>query len=426
MKRGIYMKCKLKPQILIAITIGFLIVVFGGIYVTKFTIKSPEAFLKDNSAALDLNDNNDFSSFKLMDSSLKDNDVFLFSSESGCNIANLDFKMIKYLNSKAGVNYCISQYPHSIVTYLNKYLQSGDEKYLDYYMFYFTLFQDYNQKDFYNELKNLYKYNKSLPESQKLKYLGIGPEIFGGVTLNHLYSLIPDNTECNDVKNQLKFLSEHPNEQNVKEAKKISLSLQKDLVQNEAKWKICLKNNFDEFKFVNNNILKDNFDKPKFANNIILKDIETYTSHHDFYDKFLYFLNKYPNKKFYGIIPNTGAFQKEVMSLKGIGAFLNEDKSPVKGKTITIQCGSPASYNDPITQYIKKPFTLLKLTGSNSPFEKNNYAKMFPIYFSDSIKEPITNYFQYVINLELPVTIQRFTSNEMSKFNIFFMSNQYP
>lgn len=44
----------------------------------------------------------------------------------------LQLGLIKYLNSKAGVRYILGEFGYSVGEYINKYLDTGDEKILEY------------------------------------------------------------------------------------------------------------------------------------------------------------------------------------------------------------------------------------------------------------------------------------------------------
>lgn len=167
-------KAFLKRFIIILLSLTGLVMLAFGIYVliSQGTESDPhQAYLKKNMEGIDLGSS---PAFQIFDSGFYQNQVFLLGETHGYQIPQeLDFAMLKHLNATAGVRYYLAEIDYCQAWFLNKYLRSGDESFLQ------TVFEpwinqaQWGSKEFYNKIKKIRTLNASLPADRKVQFLGV-------------------------------------------------------------------------------------------------------------------------------------------------------------------------------------------------------------------------------------------------------------
>jgi hypothetical protein len=144
------------------------------LFITAFAAQSncqqtKEEYLRENSSALDINDNNDFSSFAMLDTVLDRYTVF-FTGEMHWTTGNFElrWKMLQYFYRKAGVRVLFVEAPRSFTYLLNYYIDAGDSIHYENVLQYAT--QGTKERIYY---MNLYHFNRGKKPSERIIIRGL-------------------------------------------------------------------------------------------------------------------------------------------------------------------------------------------------------------------------------------------------------------
>ncbi len=112
--------------------------------------------------------------FRIFDRQFYENQVFLLGESHGYHVPQeLDFAMLKHLNARAGVRYYLAEVDYCQAYFLNKYLNTGDESFLN------TVFEpwineaQWGSEEFYAKIKKIYQLNATLPAARRIRFLGV-------------------------------------------------------------------------------------------------------------------------------------------------------------------------------------------------------------------------------------------------------------
>jgi len=113
--------------------------------------------------------------FQLFDDAFYQNRFFLLGESHGVQKPQeVDYELLKHLNQRIGVRYYIAEVDATKAHYLNQYLQTGDEVTL---MKVFKSWVDetaqWANKDFYKKIQRIRALNQSLPDSRRIRFVGI-------------------------------------------------------------------------------------------------------------------------------------------------------------------------------------------------------------------------------------------------------------
>lgn len=137
---------------------------------------------------LDVDNNDDFSSFSILDSILEDYRVFFIGENHVFRHSNqqLQLKMFRYLYYNAGVRTLLLEFGYSSGWLMNKYIQSGDTAL-------YQIFDDYAYKAWAEFVMNLAEFNLSLDSNDRIEVIGIDVERFKTIPLKVLALQIPED-----------------------------------------------------------------------------------------------------------------------------------------------------------------------------------------------------------------------------------------
>lgn len=380
-------------------------------------------YMKENSSILDVKDNDDFSSLSIIDSDIKDKEIFFTGEAHGIGMNyKTELKFIKYLHKTAGVKYILCEMPVSSVLLLDNYLQTGDNSYLEKYMETFKYYPVCNN-EVYEMWKSVYEYNSHLPENEKLHALGIDIEFTGINTIERMISLLPDGTPPKKISANLKTLKEtYENLSN--EEKEVSSEDENKLIQFLNDFKKNINLNRNEYK----SYFKDNllYFELMLDNLLYTSDhIEEIQSNTPFYrdkrmyDNFKALYEHLPEGKYYGQFGGYHVYQNQgKYNQPRIAAMLNEEDDMFKDKVLTIQyiyknCKyldkgikdnsrfSSSPYSPLLSDLFDENLRLIKLTGADSPFNNNLISLIddqYEEYFGCALDEGVTtDYYQYIV-----------------------------
>lgn len=380
-----------------------------------------QKFLCSNYTNLSLD--KEYSQFKLLETELERNEVFFTGEAHGADInPKLDFELLRFLKTNAGIKYYLLERSYAFGEVINQYLESGEEDIL------FKLYENYDQPFALNEevleyWREVYKYNRSLPDDQKIKFIGIDIEFDIISALWYLTSLMPYKTLPNEFELEILHLGEiyenvvnsekisQRNLENIRLIDEYIVRLAKDMKENESIYIKYLEDDFFSFNFTVNNIIKTfNFLQlngrvwkgPQFIRDEIV------------YDNFLTLYDRLPKGKYFGQWGARHIFQKRVEHGDRIATLLNQDGSPVKGKVLSILYLYKDSYilnpnekgvitkSDYFSEkkifdpFLNTQLTLFKLIGENSPFN-NHLVWEMNINSLNPTGGVTTDYFQYLV-----------------------------
>ncbi|MEI7594173.1 MAG: erythromycin esterase family protein [Bacteroidota bacterium] len=143
---------------------------------------------------INLENNDDYSGFNILNSSVKGYKVFFTGENHLFQKSNveLELKMLKYLYKNAGVRYLFLEFGYSRGWLIDKYIQTGDSNL-------FQILDNYSFKTFSNFYKRLYEFNSKLDSSEKIHVIGIDCERFLGTPTKVLTLLLPKNNPPKEI-----------------------------------------------------------------------------------------------------------------------------------------------------------------------------------------------------------------------------------
>lgn len=270
-----------------------------------------------------------------------------------------------YLNTDARVKNIIEEVGFCSGLLLNRYLQTGNERDLEFYMEQLKGTMAYN-KEKYEFYKWLYEYNLKLDEKDKINIYGIDIEFQPLTAIRGISTLIDEEKEVPNSLEQAIDYVEKNNQNAITYLKKAYEENKKD----------C------EEYFGENFIVFENCIK-----NLYAKETESDTRDKVMMDNFsfIYSLNK--DEKFFGQLGSEHIYQdyinSDYKSREDIrfGILLNTDNSPVKDKVYSLLCvyrnvdsisPSKQEFDYSLIKSYKEDM-FVDLSQENSPFYKNKY-----------------------------------------------------
>nr|WP_294907124.1 hypothetical protein [uncultured Lacibacter sp.] len=132
--------------------------------------QQPRDYLQQNHATWNTGFNN---AEKVFTKSILQNQLFLVGEGHGTQFNNeLQFDLIKHLQQTVGLKYILLELGFLDQLYLNRYLQTGNEKLLDSF-FHFHPNTFYFNKQLFHFFQKLYSFNLQLPAKNKLQIITV-------------------------------------------------------------------------------------------------------------------------------------------------------------------------------------------------------------------------------------------------------------
>lgn len=292
-------------------------------------------YLSKNHSVLDIEDNNDFSSFDMLEPYVNNYQIYLAGEQHSVGVNyDLFFKFIKFFKVKANIKYILIEDSYGISYLLNKYIETGNEDILEKVFSYYYGYSVLWTKEIHEFWIKFRKYNNSLTDEDKMIILGIDVANAEGSNIDVLNQIIPDKDIPEKIKlyiNNIKSLNNkiihNVYYDHIKMLREIynSISLYKDIYQKY--WN----ENFFDFEFLMKGIIDSlNLNGLTIFTRAIKRD-------EIMYENFLRLYNRFPQGKYFG---QTGFFH--VVALKSdlintLAHRLNKQEStPVKNKVLSI------------------------------------------------------------------------------------------
>ena len=143
---------------------------------------------ESDNTQLDLENNEDYSTFSLLDEDVQDYKIFFIGENHNFKKSNvgLQLKMFKYLYETADVRAILFESGKARGWLVNEYVQTGDTTYMD--------ILDQYSFNYYAELyEGLKSFNDSLPEDKKIQVIGIDVERSLPTSIKVLELLVPED-----------------------------------------------------------------------------------------------------------------------------------------------------------------------------------------------------------------------------------------
>jgi hypothetical protein len=359
----------------------------------------------------------DSSDYDKLTDDLKKNTIFLAGEMHGIKENyTLRLNLLKFLRENADVKYYLAEMGYSSSFYINKYLTTGDEKYLFLVTNSIVGSYDYSIEDV-EFWRSLYKYNKSLPKKERVKVIGLDLEHQYWIAIIHLHDILKNKDlgpEMKDNLNNLDRLSSYicpdiSNTENILEniqrikisyLKKIAENINKDLNKRKLLYKKIL--NKDEFRDLELT-LSNSSDTARIYSNSDNSRYFNCEREKSIYNNFLRVYGKLGGGKYFGQWGGFHILQKSRYDEDSFASYLNLKDSPVRKKVVSIKFvydnNKHKSTNrkllNAFKEYSSSKFTLYKLKNFNS-------IGKGPCPINDYDPSDITEYFQYGILIRDP------------------------
>ncbi|MCZ2130969.1 MAG: hypothetical protein LC109_11995 [Bacteroidia bacterium] len=325
--------------------------------------------------------------FEVLDSSFRNKQVF-FTGEDHRFIENnneISLAFTKYLHQKFGVRHLLLELGYTWGKILNTYIQTGDSAI-------FEVIKKSSYISHYDYFNQLYFYNKSLPDSEKIIITGIDVTRDYTVCMHYLNYLIPRKpTPSDDIivsVESIKALSEYLYDQSrsgdgYNNSVSYSYSASIDSIianfhRYEDSYKTFLDTQYTEFakiiKCLEDNEVWRNYDNNNMIQKFIFREQFMLKEFEKLY-------KQYPNDKFYGqfgrchIGQTSDGNECEWYNFRPIATRISElNNNELKGKmmTLAIIYTDGLAYKDKLSDQIN---SLIAQTPKNSiyiyPYENN-------------------------------------------------------
>jgi hypothetical protein len=283
------------------------------------------AFLEKNREALDLSDGGAHFQARLLDTAGRK--IILMGESHGVALSeDLDLALLRYLHKTAGVRVYLAEASYSEGCFLNRYLENGDEELLDYLMHQFqgSIAWTKEHRAFY---ANLRRWNLTLPEKERVYFVGVDVEHQRPVGLRYLAELVKPDVPAAIAETVAKL------RQGAGEPALIA-DLASSLAAHPAEYAALLGDRLFEFEIVTANLQKA---------------VEYYAGHgskesNALRERVMYetFLKVYPRlggAVCYGRWGAAHVLQRPAEGTDRFATMLNRPDSPVAGKVLSIMPG---------------------------------------------------------------------------------------
>lgn len=388
---------------------------------------TPENYLENNYQAINPTDYNNFSDLSLLSKDIENHKVFLTGESHSIHLNfPLQTKLLFYLNQHAGVNYYLAELPFAIGEYFNMYLESGDDKILDYIATESKGTHGEND-DLFTMVKEIAEYNKSQPQENRIKFLAIDGDTNPNIALNYIKKLTEDKQIPDDLAAEFNMMNKFINpdlnvfEQSRPELKQFFSNWISKVESAESIYHETLGNEYDTFYFL---LLSMEYGASEIEGELVNKGTFNVVREAVFKESFSYWIDKLPkDAKFFGEWGREHIYLSEVQvidpvhyyakQIPHLAQILNEEIPETKGKVLSIAYIyknsnsfvpnsdiSSVKFEDDfdhielLTRYAEGDVTLFKLNGSDTPFSKQT------MFINKAIKEGTLNYFDYIVLIQ--------------------------
>ncbi len=326
-------------------------------------------YLRANISTLDMNDNDDFSSFAMLDSVLNRYHLY-FTGEQHYTEGDFEvkWKVLKYLYQKAGVKILVIEHPPSYAYLLDHYMEKKDSVQYNQMVDYAP--EGTKERIFY---RNLYEFNKTKPREEQIRVTGVDIDYVKVYSTRALKEMINQRADKKEAFVRIQW------EVGQMHAGKLKAdSLLKKVAAEENTYKDFFGEEFKLFKRILWSISCE-CEPPSERK---MDDPRWFRREEFMYRNYLSLMEEFPASKMYGqfgakhisLLPASHWYNG--FNWTSIAAKLNtRDSSMAKGKVLSILLSYAFEWNSPKgekrlfnTTAAGQSFTLFKINNANSPF----------------------------------------------------------
>jgi hypothetical protein len=262
---------------------------------------------------LDIEDNSDYTSFAMLDSVVKNYNVFFTGENHLFRKSNymLQLKMLKYLHKNAGVRHLFLEFGYSRGWLVNKYVHTGDSTL-------FNILRDYSFEEYALLYKGIYEFNQTLDSADRIIVSGIDIERSFSTPLKVMSMMLPEKEAPRIIALQIEAIRalSKMNDEKQKKSKQRETGDEEERAFytptfSDKRSVAYILQNYDSNKVVYQQYLGDAFldfsriveglraetYRDEYTDN---KAVQEYIFRERFlYDRFVELVNQYPNDKFY-------------------------------------------------------------------------------------------------------------------------------
>jgi len=302
--------------------------------------------------------------------------IFLTAEEHGI-AANAELKMefTKYFKKQVNFKYLLSESPISYAYVINQYLESGDEEILRNIYKNLKGINNWNKQN-YNYWLELYAFNSTLPEEERIEVIGVDVEHQPYIAYQCLIELLPDSEvphsiepAISELKDTFKILTSRSRLTNpIIESSNMILD---SISENEECFEQYLGSNFVTFKLINQNVIN------KGTIDLVSNDYKQWYNYRDkmMFDNFRILKPKSDESTFFGQLGMNHTFQSKQDDIQWFASYLDSEQSEYNNKVLTIaynyvNCSKTSrGHGDSYTEHV---FNRVY------PFIDKYYSKMYP------------------------------------------------
>lgn len=267
-------------------------------------------YWKHNTKLYESIQQNENFTFKTFEKNAIENDLILFGEFHGIKeTIKIDIQLINFLNKKVGMKTHLAELDFSQAYFLNDYLKNGNDTIINYVLNGWIVNHGHNNKDYKYKWVEIYKLNKNIRDSLKIKVYGIDKIQDIGITQNHLNILFK----------KLNISDKIPKD----EANFITWGNEK---------LITIVNSIEE-NSVNSELIKDilHIRKNLVDYNNKSREKIMFSNFNEIYERY-----NLTGQKIYGYFGEAHVLQKEMNHIKDFGTLIKESNLPIRNKTYTV------------------------------------------------------------------------------------------
>lgn len=369
----------------------FLVLAISSHAQDSLSAAAKEKYLGLNQAALDMADNDDFSTFAMLDSVLPRYQVY-FTGEQHYTEGDFEvkWKVLKYFYQKAGVRVLVIEHPPSYGFLLDKYMENKDS--LGYNSMVDYAPEGTKERVFY---RSLYEFNKVKPREEQVRIVGLDIDYVKAYSQRAFEVMLKEREAAKKdasvrVREELQQVTD----------KKISAdSLLKKIEADSVFYQNFFEKDYGTIQRILRSIAcnceppsERKMGDPRWAKR------ESYM-----FDNFISYLKEFPTLRLYGqfgakhisLEPNIRWYNGD--NWTSVASQLNTmDSSPVKGKVCSVLLSYSYEWNSPKEERkmfyhasSKHRFAMFKLNNSGSPFVKLARSVQFMVNLNYSSDDEI-------------------------------------
>lgn len=363
-------------------------------------------FLRDHQQTLDLG----YLTAGLLDDAAQDADLILVGEAHGvATNEDLDFALFTHLYETAGVRTYVAETSYSMGSFLDDYVQTGDKDLLS------KLYRALEGTTAWNQARfsfwvRLHAWNRSLPETERVRVVGLDVEHQYPIGVWHLVTLMPADPPPVDFAQPVTTLQTmvQDNAWNSTDCLSAVETLLAAVDTNPEAAAAYLAQNVDEVRLTLHSL------QAGFAY-YASRDAHAADAARDRYMATTYLALGLQDERAYGKWGSEHVYQAQYRGLDRFAMLLDAGDSPISGRVLSLdivytestklrirdgvystdRLDSPHRIVDPLQQVASGDTVLFQLTGETSPFEKELYLLEKPTGGGVT-----TDYVQFVILIQ--------------------------